>query len=223
MFLDKVKPYIHSVEKYEVKTNKESLNITKKEDSFLFHIDNLNIEIPIDKFKNILNNPYSTIKHDNFIFKINKPNKFDNFISILLSNGIDNKNIEIISNSIHYKELLNHLNNTNEYISISKTNDLYNIIIGNKNDVLNFNIHNIFNGKLKTEELLEILNYYKDNNSNIEISLYDNEDIFFKDFNILYIMKEKNYEKYKNDIEKLMFISKDIIENDYIDLNDLNM
>ena len=36
-------------------------------------------------------------------------------------------------------------------------------------------------------------------------------------------MKEKNYEKYKNDIEKLMFISKDIIENDYIDLNDLNM
>lgn len=223
MFLDKVKPYIHSVEKYEIKTTKESLNIVKKEDSFLFHKDNLNIEIPIYKFKNILNNPYSTIKHDNFIFKINKPNKFDDFISILLSNGIDNKNIEIISNSIHYKELLNHLNNTNEYISISKTNNLYNIIIGNKNDILNFNIHTIFNAKLKIEELLEILNYYKNNKSNIEIYLYDNEEEYFKNFNILYIAKEKNYENYKNDIEKLMFISKDIIENDYIDLNDLNI
>lgn len=162
--------------------NISGLKIQKIEDKFLFKIKDVEVQIPINKFEKICENMDGSITFEKQSFKMpKKPNRDTNIYVILKDkNGNESEtNIRSIHyNSTEHVELINHLRNVPDIISLGINNDKYEIVLIIQNEYDFFKSQEDsrhytkeFRGYYKEDrlkELKEILDYIIENtNSNI--------------------------------------------------------
>lgn len=207
--------------------NFENIKINKIDnDIFNFKFNEVELNIPIDKFNKIIKNCYGTINYNNNLFKIEKSNKDDTYTNLFLNE----EKIEINVLNYKFKDFIKHLENKEEMCSIfydDKLNQL-SLILGFKEDIENFNIHNIFHLNLNLniqdcfDTIKEIIKYYQ-TNSNDSLFVYDIDkikEILNIESNYIDLKDSFNIKNKNNNVESLLEISsKYIIEEKNQSLN----
>lgn len=205
----------------------ENIKIHKIDnDIFNFKFNEVELNIPIDKFNKIIKNGHGIINYNNNLFKIEKSNKDDIYTNLFL-NG---EKIEINVLNYKFKDFIKHLENKEEMCSIFYDNKLnqFSLILGFKEDIETYNIHNIFHLNLNLnikdclDTIKEIIKYYQ-TNSNDSLFVYDIDkikEILNIESNYIDLKDSFNIKKKNNNVESLLEISsKYIIEEKNQSLN----
>lgn len=113
--------------------NVSGLEIRKIENQFLFKINNVEVIIPIEKFEKICENMDGSITFEKQSFKMPKKQNRSSDIEVILKDKDGNEsktNIRSIHyNSTEHVELINHLRNVPDIISLGINNDKSEIVL----------------------------------------------------------------------------------------------